>query len=357
MALSDAARPGEVDAHTHLYSGLAPLGMPAPVPPPQGFLEILGRVWWRLDRALDLESLRAAARLYVGEALLHGTTTLIDHHESPGCIDGSLDVLADVAVELGARLCVTYGASGRNRGRDEERAGLGECRRFLRQNRRPAVRGLVGLHASFTVSDDCVREAGELARERGAPLHVHLAEDRADVDDARRRGWDGPLERLLELGALPAGSILAHGVALGEAQVRRAAEAGLWLVQNPRSNEGNRVGHPQALRCSSKVALGTDGYPADMGAERAALRRFATGEPAASLAAREQGGLLLARELFGAEVEGDRVVGPPGRPERVLVGGAPVVENGSLTHGDMDEIRARAREAAGPLFRRMEKLA
>ena len=48
---------------------------------------------------------------------------------------------------------------------------------------------------------------------------------------------------------------MAHGVFLDAAQVRRAAEAGIWLVQNPRSNRGNEVGYPSALVASSRVAL------------------------------------------------------------------------------------------------------
>src|SRR5512139_4054769 len=49
-----------VNGHTHVYSGLVPLGMRAPGIPPASFVEILERVWWRLDRALDLKTLRAA---------------------------------------------------------------------------------------------------------------------------------------------------------------------------------------------------------------------------------------------------------------------------------------------------------
>ena len=45
--------PGLVNAHTHLYSGLAPLGMPRPDRAPRNFVGILEQVWWRLDRALD----------------------------------------------------------------------------------------------------------------------------------------------------------------------------------------------------------------------------------------------------------------------------------------------------------------
>src|SRR5439155_19997658 len=71
--------PGNVCAHTHLYSALA-RGMPYTLDPPANFLEILQRIWWRLDRALDEESVRASALAGGMEALLTGTTTVFDHH-------------------------------------------------------------------------------------------------------------------------------------------------------------------------------------------------------------------------------------------------------------------------------------
>ena len=51
---------------------------------------------------------------------------------------------------------------------DEAVRGLRECERFIRSNKRPLVRGAVGLHASFTVSDSTIREAGDLCRSLGA---------------------------------------------------------------------------------------------------------------------------------------------------------------------------------------------
>ena len=59
-------------------------------------------------------------------------------------------------------------------------------RRFIESNTRPLVRGAVGLHAAFTVSDATIKAAGELARELGVPIHVHVAEDVCDRDGFRR---------------------------------------------------------------------------------------------------------------------------------------------------------------------------
>jgi cytosine/adenosine deaminase-related metal-dependent hydrolase len=292
-----------VNAHTHIYSGLAPL-MPALPAPGGSLLDILEAVWWRLDRALDAASLRAAARFYVSEALAHGTTALIDHHESPSCIEGSLDILADACQDLGMPAVLCYGATERNGGRDEARRGLDESRRFILANRRPLVRGVVGLHASFTVSDDTIRGAGALCRELQTALHVHVAEDLADVNDARARGHANPLDRLGALGALPAGSILAHGVHFDRAQVLEAEALGCWIVQNPRSNRHNGVGYPMALRHTSYVALGTDGFPSDMRAEAGALRAIGAdhGEEQARLDERLIRGTMLARERFGGDL-------------------------------------------------------
>lgn len=292
--------PGFVNAHTHLYSGLAPLGMPAPEPAPDTFVEILERVWWRLDRALDQSALGASAELYVAEAVGHGCVGLIDHHESPDFIEGSLDVLAEACARFGMPALLCYGATERNGGRAEAKRGLAECQRFIEENQRPNIRGLIGLHASFTVSDETIAEAADLARDLETALHVHVAEDGADIDDARERGYAGVIDRFEKLGAMVPGSIFAHGVHLTRAEIERATKAGCWLVQNPRSNRGNGVGYPIYLQSSDQVALGTDGYPANMDDEQAALNEIAAavGDRAEAVAARRPAGhRLLARFL------------------------------------------------------------
>ncbi|MBI2834408.1 MAG: amidohydrolase family protein [Acidobacteria bacterium] len=358
------------NAHTHIYSGLAPLGLPPIDPPPRTFLEILERLWWRLDRALDADALGAAARFYVADALLRGTSALIDHHESPSCIEGSLDVIADACQELGMRAVLCYGATERNGGREEAARGLAEGRRFARTNRRPLVRAAIGLHASFTVSDDTIREAGSLCRELQLPLHVHVAEDHADVDDARRRGYDGPLERLHALGALVPGSILAHGVHLSRDQVRMAEAFGCWIVQNPRSNRHNGVGYPACLAASTRVALGTDGFPADMIDELDVLRQLgeAHGESRDTIDRRMTSVPDLVAERFAEAPPGAAFLQLPGDArarasalkrlalERLVVDGRLIVDRGKLLTGDIGAIEADARAHAARISARMREM-
>ncbi|MTW14746.1 amidohydrolase family protein [Rhodoplanes serenus] len=357
--------PGAVCAHTHIYSALAPYGMPKAEPAPENFVQILERVWWRLDRAIDPETLRAGARDYVAKALLAGTTTLIDHHESPNLIEGSLAILAGACEELGVRAVLCFGATERNFGRDEAMRGLAECR-TLKPSR--LVRGMVGLHASFTVSDETVAESGALARELGTATHIHVAEDGADVVDAKARGYAGPLERLIALGAIMPGSILAHGVHLDADQVRLAARHGAWFVQNPRSNEGNRVGYARNLSVVPDVALGVDGWDPDMAIEQAALSRLAAqnGDEAVAgdrAAGRLAAGHALMAQRFGLHPEplavgaaGDLVVRRSGTIADVVVAGRHVVADGRLTTGDAGALEAAARAEAARLWERMAQL-
>ena len=351
---------GAVCAHTHLYSGLARYAMPPPHPAPENFLQILERQWWKLDRALDAESLRAGAMDYVARALLAGTTTLVDHHESPNLIEGSLAILAETCQQLGMRALLCYGASERNFGAMEGLRGLDECRRVSFS---PLLRGLVGLHASFTVSDETIVAAGHLAKELDTVLHVHVGEDAADVADAVKRGYAGPLERLEQLGALPRGSILAHGVHLNPEQTRRTAELGCWLIHNPRSNEGNRVGYAQNLSSSDRVALGTDGWDANMSTEQQELFRLAAAHGDNKAEERLENGQHLIAERFGVTAQplqpgalGDVVVRQDGRVRHVVVGGRIVVTDGKLVTCDFDSVTTQAEKQAARLWKRMAEL-
>ena len=162
--------------------------------------EILEQIWWRLDAALDLDMLRASARLGAVEALLGGTTGIVDHHESPNAIEGSLDVIAEACAEVGVRVVCAYGVTDRH-GADGARRGLAENERFLRAG----GRGLVGVHAAFTCTDETLAAAAGLAADLGVGVHIHVAEGPDDVDAGAAAGT--ARHRRLAARALRAASI------------------------------------------------------------------------------------------------------------------------------------------------------
>jgi putative selenium metabolism protein SsnA len=256
--------PGNVCAHTHVYSALA-RGMPYRLEPPKDFLQILQRVWWRLDRALDEESIRASSLVAGIEALRSGTTSLVDHHASPNLIEGSLDVLATALESVGVRSVLCYEVTDRD-GPERASAGIEENRRFLRAGPRPLTRGMVGAHASFTMSEDTLAGCVELARGSEAGIHIHVAEDQVDQLDAEARFGMPVVDRLGHAGALDDRALLAHCVHIHPSELQVLEESGATPVHNARSNMNNGVGY-MSLWNDGRTALGTDGIGSDMFAE------------------------------------------------------------------------------------------
>ena len=105
--------PGLINAHTHIYSGLA-RGLSIKGNAPTNFLEVLEGTWWNIDRHLDIESTKASAYCTVVDSLKMGVTTIFDHHAGYGAIRGSLAAIADVTRELGIRACLCYEVSDRD---------------------------------------------------------------------------------------------------------------------------------------------------------------------------------------------------------------------------------------------------
>jgi putative selenium metabolism protein SsnA len=260
--------PGLVCGHTHLYSALA-AGMPAPPRQPQNFYEILELIWWRLDRAHNLESVRTSGQIGTLAALRCGTTTLIDHHASPNCIAGSLNALEEGIAQVGCRGVLCYEVTDRNRV-TEGNEGLVECERYIRacQSRNDdRFAGLVGAHASFTLNEQSLATCVEMASELGVGVHIHVAEDPVDERLTREKFAVGLLDRFERVGLLEVpGTILGHGTHLSESDMARLAEFKeyLHLAHNPSSNMNNGVGYTKVVNASVPVMLGTDGIGADL---------------------------------------------------------------------------------------------
>ncbi len=380
--------PGNVCAHHHLYSALA-RGMPYRLEPPEDFVQVLQRVWWRLDRALDPASIHLSAWSGGADALLAGTTTVVDHHASPNAIEGSLDWLDRGLSGLGVRRILCYEVTDRD-GTERAAAGLEETRRRLKEadGHGSNARTMVGAHASFTLSADALDACVSLADEFDVGIHVHVAEDAADERDAEARFGRRVVERLADAGALTERSLLAHCVHVDDREIELIRDTGAWVAHNPRSNMNNRVGRAPVARLGERVALGTDGIDGDMFAEsRAAYWRGHEDDP--SISPSWALGRLAAGAAFAGRAFGEPLLGrvEPGAPadlvvldydpptplsaenlaghwvfglsasnvRDVVVDGSVVVRNRRLAQGE-GEPRAFAQAAAQDLWNRMDAI-
>jgi len=255
---------GNICAHTHFYGAFS-RGMAIPGDPPADFQAILSSLWWKLDKALDEEGVRYSALVCLVDAIKYGTTTLFDHHASPNCIDGSLDIIAEAVRQSGLRASLCYEVTDRD-GEERANAGIRENARFIDKvasgAETPLLRAHFGLHASLTISAKTL-ERGLEANTRKAGFHVHAAEGAVDQDDSRRKYGQRVIERFYEQGVLGDRSILAHGVHADARELDLLAETQTWLSHQPRSNMNNAVGVApvlEMLRRGVKVVLGNDGF-------------------------------------------------------------------------------------------------
>jgi putative selenium metabolism protein SsnA len=266
--------PGNICAHTHFYGAFA-RGMGIPGDAPKDFPDILRRLWWPLDMALDETSVRLSAQVMLTDAIKNGTTTLIDHHASPSFIDGSLDVIADAVIQAGVRASLCYEVTDRN-GIDGAKAGIRENIRFLKERvsskgekgarNHPLISGCFGLHASLTVSDWTL-EACAADLPEGYGIHIHVAEHIVDQYDSIKKTGLRVVDRLERKGLLGPESIAVHAVHVDAKEMGILANTGTWVTHQPRSNMNNAVGISQVedmLRLGIPVCIGTDGFTSTM---------------------------------------------------------------------------------------------
>lgn len=279
--------PGNICAHTHFYGAFS-RGLGIPGDAPTNFVQILDKLWWNLDKALDEDAVRYSALVCIVDAVKHGTTSLIDHHASPNAIDGSLDVIAEAVNEAGLRASLCYEVTDRD-GPDKSLQGIQENLRFIERIRahRPEdanLRAHFGLHASLTLSDETLEKVSALCPE-GIGFHIHAAEGLADQHDSLEKSGKRVVHRLDQFGILRPETILAHGVHLDENEINRLAQTKSWLTHQPRSNMNNAVGVApieRMLDAGVRVGMGNDGFSNTMWQEWKAaylLHKSAHGDP------------------------------------------------------------------------------
>ena len=259
--------PGLINAHTHIYSGLA-RGLAIAGNNPTNFLEVLEGTWWNIDRHLTLDGTRASAYATVLDCIRDGVTTIFDHHASFAEIPGSLFAIKDVCKELGIRACLCYEVSERD-GEEKCRESIAENAEFARwaaKEKDPMIAAMFGGHALFTISDKTF-EAMVKANDGLTGFHIHVAEGMNDVYDSLRNYGCRPINRLLYNGLLGDRTVLGHCIHVSPAEMDIIKETGTMVVNNPESNMGNAIGICPVLQLHKRgilLGMGTDAYTNDM---------------------------------------------------------------------------------------------
>lgn len=383
--------PGLITAHCHFYGQFA-RGMPLRTQM-HNWQQVLSHMWWTMDKALDREQVYYCAMMGLAEGLKAGVTTYFDHHASPNCIEGSLDEIERAVYDAGGRACLAYEVSDRD-GTDRAALGIEENVRFIRKHMgtpEDRVRGMFGLHASYTLGDATLERCSTEGNRLGAGFHTHMAEDRADVADGYRR-WDMHVaERFFAHHILGPKSITAHNVHLGPQEYALLLKTQTTAAYNCQSNTNNAVGISPVramLEAGIQVALGGDSYSSDLFSElsfAAMQQRLAAGNPSAfppqmvwEMAFTNA--QALAKQVFGYHLgvlepgaAADFLIldyDPPtplleenllshmlggfsGHIHTVVVAGEKVVENHRCTKFDQRELNARCREHAARLWAKL----
>lgn len=396
------ATPGLVNTHHHLYQwATRGLAQDANL---FDWLTALYPVW----AGLDADVVGAASAAGLGWLARTGCTTTTDHHYVfPS--DGG-DVLAaeiESARQVGLRFHPCRGSMdlGRSAGglppdevvEDTDAALAATAAAIDRHHdasRDSMLRVAVAPCSPFSVTGDLMREAADLARDRGVRLHTHLAETVEEDAFCREHFGCSPAEYVEELGWLGEDVWLAHCVHLDDKAIARFAESGTGVAHCPTSNA--RLGAGAAplttfVGAGVPVGLGVDGSASNEEGSMAAELH------AALLVARLRGGpdALTARQALAVgTIGGARCLGradeigslEPGKladlalwrlddlphagiedpvaalvlgsrpPLRLLlVNGVPVVEDDALLTADEQALASTAARAARRLLDRYDR--
>jgi putative selenium metabolism protein SsnA len=217
--------------------------------------------------ALDLPEIEYSAYTTYIDGIRNGVTTVFDHHASAGHVKDSLFTIAEVAETLGVRTSLCYEVSDRD-GEKIADEGIRENADFIAYANKQTsdmVKGLFGLHASFTLSDATLDKCVTAAK--GAGFHVHTAEGMDDLYDSLKKYGKRVVERLNDAAILGPQSIAVHCIHINAREMDILKHTDTVVVHNPESNMGNAVGCSAALHMMEKgilMGLGTDGYTTDM---------------------------------------------------------------------------------------------
>jgi 8-oxoguanine deaminase len=308
--------PGLVNTHHHMFQCLTratPGGQDADL---FGWLKAHYPIWARITP----EMFHVSAKTAMAELILSGCTTSSDHqylYVNGATLEQAIEAASDIGIRFhAARGAMSVGESGGGLPPDaiveQEPAVLKEMQRLIERWHDPRfgamLRVVLAPCSPFTVSDDLMIAARDLARAHGVSLHTHLAENDDDVAYSIARYGKTPTQYVEDLAWVGRDVWHAHCVKLDEPGMRLFGRTGTGVAHCPCSNMRLASGVAPVRRMRAErvpVGLGVDGTASsDAGHLLAEARQ-------AMLAARVGGdpGAMTAREaLEMATIGGAKVL-------------------------------------------------
>ena len=210
-----------------------------------------------MHRVINAEEAETASRLCYAEALLSGTTTVVDMWRY---MAGSAQAAADLGIRA---VLVPYVAEHPDHNYFETLDTNEALIKEWHGGAAGRVNVWVGLEHMFYAGPDAWKRAISLCRKYGVGFHTHSNESRFDVEETERRYGMRPVEALEHFGLLGAPkTLLAHCVWLSEAEIEIMAHRNVGVAHNPISNMKLASGAAPVeamLGRGIAVGLGTDG--------------------------------------------------------------------------------------------------
>jgi len=275
--------PGLINTHTHaamaLFRGIAD---------DMNLREWLNKFIFPAEaKNVDREFVRWGTRLALLEMALSGTTTYTDMYYFE-------DTVAEVTKQAGLRGVLGQTVIGFPAPDFKTPpASLAATERFFKQYASdPLIVPAVAPHAIYTVPDDALKAARALANRYRKPLVIHLAETKAENDEALAKRKMTPTAALESLGVLTGWTVAAHGVWLTNADLAILKRRDTGLAHNPSSNMKLASGVAPVVKILGlgiAMGLGTDGVAGSNNDHNmmeemdlaAKLQKVTTGDPRA----------------------------------------------------------------------------
>ncbi|MFN2595786.1 MAG: amidohydrolase family protein [Pyrinomonadaceae bacterium] len=272
--------PGLVNGHTHVPMTLF-----------RGLADDLDLNEWLTKYIFPAEAknvteefVRAGARLGLAEMIRGGTTTYCDMYYFE-------DAIADETKRAGVRgvlgeTVIDFPVADN---KTHEQA-MAYAEKFVAKWKNDSlITPAIAPHVPYTVSEDHLRDVAAFSKRTNAPVVIHVAETRKEVEDIKRDHGASPFDYLARIGFLSDKVIAAHGVFASDEEIAVIKRLGVGVVHNPQSNMKLASGVapvPQYLRADVALGLGTDGAASNndlsMWEEMdtaAKLHKVSTGDP------------------------------------------------------------------------------